>query len=110
MTGTIAWDASTSAYTQCIWSKAQPAHICTKVGKKVENGEVFTDVYFVVEHQPTQCTQYPANGNVVFQNISVAWEGGNTTPDWSVQQYKPACNSNGKVIDAQTLEFTWDTK
>lgn len=32
------------------------------------------DSYFVVEHQPSSCDQYPANGNVVFEDIHIELE------------------------------------
>ena len=62
--------------------------------------------------RPNSCTEYPANGNIVFYDISIEWESGAvlTPASWSVQQFQPACNSNGKVLNATSLEFTWDVK
>ena len=111
ITGGIQWDATTQLYSQWIAVDGGKP-ISTTVSKKNANGELFTDVYFVVEHQPNACTEYPANGFITFNNISVAWESGaKVTPaSWSVNQFKPACNSQGIVLDASTVKFTWDTK
>jgi hypothetical protein len=38
----------------------------------VEAGKLYTDVYFVVEHQPNSCAEYPASGSVTFTNINIA--------------------------------------
>lgn len=111
VTGTIVWNPSSGTYTQSIWADGG-APISTTVGKADEHGEVFTSLYFVVEHQPDSCDEYPADGGIVFTDISAQWASGKalTAADWSVAQFKPACNSNGVVKNATTLEFTWDTK
>ena len=108
VTGSIVWDASSSTYSQSIWVKGGKP-ITTKVSAKNEHGETFTDVYFVVEHQPNSCAEYPANGNVVFQDIAIAWADGHA-PAWTATPFKPACNSKGVVNNASTVTFTWDTK
>ena len=108
ITGTVTWDAATETYSQSIALSGR-APITTKVTKAQEHGETFTDVYFVVEHQPNTCSEYPSNGNIVFTNIEIAWESG-AAPVWDVKQFQPACNSQGKVLNASALEFTWATK
>ena len=106
--GSIQWSAKDSSYSQSIWV-AGGRPITTKVGAKNTDGETFTDAYFVVEHQPNSCSEYPANGGVVFSNIDIAWEDGHA-PVWTTAQFKPACNSQCVVKNATTLQFTWDTK
>ena len=111
ITGGIEWSDVTKMYTQWV-AVDGGAPITTTVTKNNLHGETFTDVYFVVEHQPNACTEYPSNGFIAFKNISVSWESGAvlTPSSWDVQEFKPACSSAGSVIDAQTLKFTWDTK
>jgi hypothetical protein len=111
ITGGIDWNDVTKMYTQWIAVDGGKP-ISTTVSKVNEHGEIFTDVYFVVEHQPNSCTEYPASGSITFNNISIAWESGaKVTPDsWIVKQFKPACNSHGLVGDASSVKFTWDTK
>eukprot|EP01060_Flectonema_neradi_P028359 TRINITY_DN380_c8_g1_i1.p1 TRINITY_DN380_c8_g1~~TRINITY_DN380_c8_g1_i1.p1 ORF type:complete len:233 (+),score=52.02 TRINITY_DN380_c8_g1_i1:118-816(+) len=70
----------------------------------------YTDLYFVVEHQPSSCKQYPADGKITFENIYVELDGQAHTPEWEQVKYKDACDCVGKTIDPKTIEFTWDTQ
>ena len=111
VSGSIIWNAATSTYTQSIWA-GNGAPISTVVSRPDEHNEVFTSLYFVIEHQPNDCREYPANGGITFTDIAAEWASGKalTAADWAVAQFKPSCNSNGIVKNATTLEFTWDTK
>ncbi len=57
------------------------------------------------------CTvwQYPANGGIVFEDISIAWEYEVTTPTWKATQFQPACNCQAVVLSPSSIKFTWDT-
>ena len=105
LVGKIWWNGKT--YQQSIEKKGSKP-IVTTVSVSNLHGETFTDVYFVVEHQPNSCSEYPKNGNVTFTDIAIAWESG-ATPSWTTSQFKPACNSLGKVISNTELLFTWNT-
>ena len=60
--------------------------------------------------QPSDCGQYPANGEVTFTDIHIVLEGKyEAKPTWSAQQYKPACNSQATVLSPSSLKFTWNT-
>jgi hypothetical protein len=110
--GSVTYLPSSSTYQQCVRKvNGNGKPICTRVQRSFEYNETFTDVYFVVEHQPNSCSEYPANGNVVFSNINVQWENGaKVTPsNWQIHQFKPACNSQGKVLNGTAVEFTWST-
>eukprot|EP00753_Platysulcus_tardus_P001035 PLAT10981.1.p2 GENE.PLAT10981.1~~PLAT10981.1.p2 ORF type:complete len:257 (+),score=105.20 PLAT10981.1:39-773(+) len=88
---------------------------CVETGKwivnflEVENPVTYTDVYFVVEHQPQTCAAYPANGNVVFRDIAVEWEGKPSTPSWKGYKYKDDCDCTPDVVSSSELKFTWQT-
>ena len=99
---------------------------------------MYTDVYFVVEKQPTACNQNPADGFILFTNITIAWEGVvAAAPAWEVRawrggvccpilahltlplrlclcaqvhQFQPACNSQGQIISPSSVKFTWNTQ
>lgn len=47
----------------------------------------YVDVYFVIEHQPTTCDQYPASGLITFTDINVLWEGKSAEPAWQAFTY-----------------------
>ena len=107
--GSVWWEPASRTYKQSIASDgARP--VTTTVTLKQTHGEVFTDVYFVVEHQPNACSEYPADGAITFADIEVAWESGAplTPASWAVETFKPACASAGAVLNATALKFTWD--
>jgi hypothetical protein len=65
-------------------------------------------LYFVLEHQPSNCDAFPPNGVCVFENIYVEVEGKSVTPDWEAVQESPACGSKMTVVDSKTLAITWN--
>jgi len=75
----------------------------------VEQGKVYTDAYFVVEHQPDSCDEYPSNGYITFTNINIELENKPVTPQWEAYQFQPACNSQAIVLSSSSVKFTWDT-
>ena len=85
-------------------SAARPPHVTQRCVLAV------ADVVFVTERQPDDCGQYPANGDIVFEDINVAWEGKvSADPGWSAQQFVPACNCQAVVLSPTSVKFTWDT-
>jgi hypothetical protein len=103
--GKIWWNGKT--YMQSIAKKGGKP-ITTTVSVNNLHAETFTDVYFVVEHQPNTCGEYPKNGNVTFTDIAIAWASG-AAPSWTTSQFKPSCNSLGKIVSDTELLFTWNT-
>lgn len=65
-------------------------------------------LYFVLEHQPSNCDAYPPDGVCVFEDIYVEVDGKQVTPDWEAKQERPACGSEFTVVDSQTLAVTWN--
>lgn len=104
----VTYNSDQNAYTMYI-AKAGQTGISTTI--PVQYSATYMDVYFVIEHQPNACDGNPANGQIVFEDINIAWN--NTiaaSPQWSAQQYQPACNSQAYVVDAKTSKFTWATQ
>ena len=67
--------------------------------------------YFVLEHQPEHCDAYPTSGVVTFTNISMAVDNQLVaSPKWSALQEHPACSSKATIMDAETIQFSWDAK
>ena len=108
LVGSVTWDAATGTYSQSIARKGSKP-ITTRVTKAQEHGEVFTDVYVVVEHQPNVCSEYPSNNNVTFTDIQIAWESGAplTLSSWTVAAYKPACKSIATALAADKIMLSW---
>eukprot|EP01102_Stenamoeba_stenopodia_P003819 TRINITY_DN13955_c0_g1_i1.p1 TRINITY_DN13955_c0_g1~~TRINITY_DN13955_c0_g1_i1.p1 ORF type:complete len:239 (-),score=55.72 TRINITY_DN13955_c0_g1_i1:92-808(-) len=76
---------------------------------KVEGSKIYTDAYFVVEHQPSNCDQYPENGEIIFSDINIELEGTPVTPQWQAFKFRPACNSTAEVLSPSAVKFTWNT-
>ena len=106
--GNVTWDAASSTYTQAV-GKRGGKPIATKVSKADEHGEVFSDVYVVVEHQPNSCAEYPSNNNVTFTDIAIQWASGAplTLNSWSVAAFKPACGSTAQMLSANAVQLLW---
>jgi len=65
--------------------------------------------YFVLEHQPSNCNAYPADGAMSFDNIYLEVDHVQVkNPSWEAQQEQPACSSTCKIVDGETIKFTWD--
>jgi len=75
----------------------------------VETGKVYTDAYFVMEHQPDDCSQLPNDGIITFTDIHIELNHQPVTPKWQALQFQPACNSLAHVISSSSVSFTWDT-
>eukprot|EP00694_Reclinomonas_americana_P008278 EC800024.1.p1 GENE.EC800024.1~~EC800024.1.p1 ORF type:complete len:221 (+),score=33.80 EC800024.1:51-713(+) len=106
--GSITYQTDNS-YTMHIECKETGWHIDSNIPVDPSD-KIFTDVYFVIEHQPNSCKDYPKNGNVTFTDIHIEWEGKEATPSWTGAQYKPACNSQAHVVSPSSVYFTWNTQ
>lgn len=67
-----------------------------------------TVLYFVLEHQPSNCDAFPPNGVCVFEDIYVEVDGKAVTPQWEAVQEQPKCGSQFTVVDSKTLAITWN--
>jgi len=106
ITSSVWYDAPSDSYNMYI--------ACNETGFSVTsnipaNGLVFTDTYFVVEHQPNSCGEYPANGLIVFQNIYIEINYKQLNPQWQAIDYEDACNCQGSILSPSTVKFTWQT-
>lgn len=65
--------------------------------------------YFVLEHQPSNCAAYPADGSMTFDNIYLEVDGKQVkNPAWKAKQEQPACSSASSIVNSETIKFTWD--
>jgi hypothetical protein len=74
----------------------------------VYNDQIYTDAYFVVEHQPDDCGEYPSNGQITFTDIHIVWEKPNPVK-WQGFTYQDACNCQPIVQSPTAVQFTWNT-
>eukprot|EP01123_Difflugia_compressa_P012832 TRINITY_DN565_c0_g1_i1.p1 TRINITY_DN565_c0_g1~~TRINITY_DN565_c0_g1_i1.p1 ORF type:complete len:230 (-),score=42.09 TRINITY_DN565_c0_g1_i1:137-826(-) len=103
----VSYDSSTNSYNMNISCIETGWSVTSNIA--VESGKLYTDVYFVVEHQPNTCSEYPADGKIVFKDIHIVWQKGGS-PQWKGIQYQDACNCTPTIIDPATIQFTWDTQ
>jgi len=100
------YDQSSDSYNMYI---ACPETGFSVTSNIAANGLTYTDTYFVVEHQPNSCGEYPANGNIIFQNIYIEINGQQINPQWQAIDFQDDCNCQGYIVDSSTIKFTWDT-
>ena len=104
----MTFDAAQNAYALQIENKNQTGSRITSI-RPVKYREVYTDAYFVVEHQPNSCGEYPADGGIIFTDIAIAYGRNVSTPIWEAHTFQPACNSQAHVLSPSSVSFTWDT-
>ena len=86
---------------------------CIVTPYTLEEGQSETEstAYFVLEHQPLFCSAYPADGSMQFKNIYIEVDGQEVkNADWQAKQESPKCSSECKILDAKTIEFSWNPK
>ncbi len=77
--------------------------------RPVKYGDVYTNIIFVMEHQVSACNQLPPTGQIVFENIQVAYENvAVPAPAWTAQPFQPVCSSNAKILSPSAVALTWD--
>jgi len=85
------------------------ANVTTNIKVDTANNSPYTDVYFVLEKQPQHCNSYPANGNVTFYDITIEMDYTRINNSFFSHLYKPACQSNVKVLSPTSIMFVWNT-
>ena len=75
----------------------------------VLEGLTFVNAYFVVEHGAA-CNMLPMHG-ITYSNIELSCNGTTVqSPNWSVHSETLVCEMDAKVIDPQTIAFTWSNQ
>jgi hypothetical protein len=68
----------------------------------------FVNVYFVLEHQPDNCSQLPPSGSLIYSDIVVEFGGKRVTPTWEAHLQNPACDSKVSVLSPTSLQISWN--
>ena len=79
--------------------------------EKIENDEIYSDVYVVMEHLPHRsCSQLPVEDEVRIEKISARWVDTDRHPlTWETVNYHGVCNSDINADDNNTtIAFSWD--
>lgn len=107
--GSITYDSTNDTYLMETGIVGMANNSIASYAPYYHKGQVFTDAYIVLEHQPTLCAQFPSSNQITFDNIKVVWENGVKTPSWKSFQYKPACNSTTTVVNSTKVKINWQS-
>ena len=111
LTSSVVFNEADNSYTMVIASTQTGKSISTTYNIERRQTKPESTAYFVLEHQPSNCAAYPADGVATFMNVSLAVNGKVVaSPQWQALQEQPACNSQATIVDPATIKFTWDTK
>jgi hypothetical protein len=108
ITSSVTFVPSTNSYVMYIASANLGKSITTSYTIETKQTATESQAFFVLEHQPRTCAAYPTNGVCTFENIVLTVDNAVVTPSWTAQTYKPACDSQVKIVDPKTITFTWN--
>jgi hypothetical protein len=109
LTSSVTFNQQENSYTMVISSRDTGKSISTTYALESAQTQTEQTAYFVLEHQPSNCRAYPADGVATFTNISVAVDNKPVpAPQWQALQQRPACSSQAVIEDPATIKFTWD--
>ena len=108
VTASIGYNRDNS-YTMNMTSKETGQHSNFRYPLMARQSATESVGYFVLEHQPEHCAQFPPNGLVRWTDVAVEVDGKVVSePIWTAVQERPACNSTAVVLDPKTIEIRWD--
>jgi hypothetical protein len=109
ITSSVTFRPSDNSYTMVITSANLGKSITTNYKLLARQTGTESQAFFVLEHQPSFCKAYPTNGKCTFEDIILEVDNIVVAkPAWSAQTFNPKCNSKCVILDANTIEFTWD--
>jgi len=109
ITSSLVYRASDNSYDMYMTSAnlAQTLTYNYKIESKQQSNEA--TAYFVLEHQPSRCSQLPSDGSITFTDISIEVDGKLVaSPQWTGLQERPKCSSEAIVVDSSTVKIQWN--
>ena len=80
------------------------SHVEVKLKKEM------TQVFFVVEHQPYRCSEYPPEGEIEWKEIKIKVEGEEFQPEWRTEKFRDRCECEAHVTAPNSIKFTWEAR
>jgi hypothetical protein len=74
---------------------------------KVNDNAIMTQVFFVVEHQPLLCSQYPEDGKIVWTDINIEVENKPVPSNFVAKKFNDHCDCTPYVVSNSSVYFTW---
>jgi len=66
-------------------------------------------ICYIVFEKPANCDQYPPEGIVTFYDVALEYDNAPVTPTWTTGIVDDVCNNRAAVVNASTIQITWDT-
>jgi len=66
-------------------------------------------IAYVVYEKVADCVDYPPDGKVTFNNIKIYCNKKQIVPQWTTSFVEDVCNNRAHVINASTIQITWNT-
>jgi len=108
LTQSVTYKTSDNSYDMLIFSKDLQKSVVWNYKLNARQKAQETTAYIVVEHQPSNCKEYPASGGITFSDIYIEVEGHPVeNPTFVAKQQKTACNSKAVIVDAKTVDLKW---
>jgi len=113
--GSVTYQAASNSYNlyHADQTKGHEWSVNMTIGVQQERDgdyKTYNMIYVVFEKVCSQCDMYPPDDKVTFHNISVFWGGKLMEPKWTTAYVDNVCDNRAKVVDAQTIEITWNSK
>lgn len=70
--------------------------------------KTFTIAYVVFE-KVADCSEYPPDGKVVFDNLRLVCSGKLASPEWTTGFVEDVCNNRARIVSPSTIVISWDT-
>eukprot|EP01116_Phalansterium_solitarium_P003808 TRINITY_DN1463_c0_g1_i1.p1 TRINITY_DN1463_c0_g1~~TRINITY_DN1463_c0_g1_i1.p1 ORF type:complete len:228 (+),score=85.76 TRINITY_DN1463_c0_g1_i1:229-912(+) len=108
--GSVTFNAFEQSYAVYIGNQRTHWNTTTKFAVQKTDAGVYknyTTVYFVQEHPPASCRQYPRNGQVTFYDITIEHDSVQVEPKWSTGFVADACGCRAAVLNSTAVQITW---
>jgi len=101
----VAYNATTNAYDMITQNLSNGALSQTSI--PIVEDVVYSNAFFVIEHQVNRCSQMPASGSLQFANITLEVANQPVAAQWDAVVGNTVCSCKASVVDSATIDFTW---
>jgi len=110
--GSVTYNPKTKSYTMYHKDLTDGWSVSTTIPIQIDPDtglhKNFTIAYFVMEKE-WDCSQYPANGQVIFYDIKISYSDTRVQPIWTTGFVDDVCSCRATILNSTALEITWIT-
>lgn len=104
----VTYKAEDNSYDMYIYSEGQQRSILWNYKLSSRQKAAETTAYIVVEHQPSNCAEYPSSGGISFTDIYIEVDNKHVaSPVFTPKQERPACSSEAVVVNSTAVDLKW---